>query len=174
MATRKLAIVALGNRNSGKSSTWYELFGRTIRTGVKRLSVADTKMLVHVRNSSFEEYGDEIEKYFEVFVRNASFEEYGDEVDEYFGEHIPEIVFCSVQYKEKGIRTISWFRDHGYYIYIQWLNPGHRDAAEYTDDLNFESTFAPYGQFHKVSGKDRVDRIVAIREFLKNWNSSQK
>jgi hypothetical protein len=31
--TDKLVVAVLGNRNAGKSLTWNELFGRTVRTG---------------------------------------------------------------------------------------------------------------------------------------------
>jgi hypothetical protein len=104
---------------------------------------------IYVKNSSHEEAGTEIEE--DVFVRNASFEEYGDEVEEYFVNGLPKIVFCSVQYIEKGKRTIKWFEDNGYYLYIQWLNPGYHYGAEYEDYLSFKDEFTQSGVFRQQS-----------------------
>jgi len=165
---QKLVIIALGNKNSGKSNTWYEIFGRVIRTGMKKLILNKKDIEIFVRNASFEEMGDEIQD--DVFVRNASFEEYGDEVEDVFNlNHKPNIVFCSVQYTEKGIRTINWFKDNGYYLYIQWLNPGYHDKEEYSDFLEFEKKFGNQGKFTKCSGKEKVTRIYAIKQFLYTW-----
>jgi hypothetical protein len=168
MNNRKLAVIALGKRNSGKSNTWYEIFGRTIRTGWKHLNNAK----IYVRNSSYEEAGDEIED--DVFVRNASFEEWGDEAEDYFDKNaLPKTIFCSVQYTEKGIRTINWFKDNGYYLYIQWLNPGYYYQEEYSDFLEFENFFGPYGKFTKHSGKEKTGRVGEIIDFLHTWLSKK-
>src|SRR5690348_2802024 len=120
---KKLAVIVLGKRNAGKSSTWYEIFGRKIRTGRKQLTIDKIKNEIFVKNSSFEETGDEIDEY--IFVKNSSFEEDGNDVEDFFSEDQPPIIFCSVQYIEKGVETINWFKAQGYYLYIQWLNPGY-------------------------------------------------
>ena len=165
---QKLAIIALGKSNSGKSNTWYEIFGRTIRTGWKRLYFESKMQEVFVRNASFEEAGDEIAK--DIFVRNASFEEYGDEVEDFFDwAELPDIVFCSVQYIEKGIRTINWFKDNGYFLYIQWLNPGYRYENKYPDFLGFEAKFKDYGFFVQHTGKEKTKRVEEIKQFLGQW-----
>lgn len=170
MAQQKLAIIALGKQNAGKSNTWYELFGKTIRTGWKRLVLNMQPAEVYVRNSSYEEAGSNIEE--DVFVRNSSFEEWGDEIEDYFGaDDLPDIMFCSVQYIEKGLRTITWFRDNGYYLYIQWLNPGYYGKAEYDDTLGFEHTFSKHGTFVKCTGKEKTERAEQIRQFLVDWVS---
>lgn len=164
----KLAVIALGKRNAGKSNTWYELLGRVIRTGYKKIVINKKDIEVFVRNSSFEESGDEISK--NVFVRNASFEEAGDEVEDFFDmDVLPGIIFCSVQYTEKGIRTIEWFKNNGYYLYIHWLNPGYFDNNEYSDHLEFETKFNKYGEFKRQSGKEKKNRIYGIRTFLYSW-----
>lgn len=137
---KKLAVIALGNRNAGKSSTWYELFGRVIRSGWKTLQINNEEVRSFVKNSSFEETGQEITE--NVFVRNASFDEYGDDVEDYFGtDDLYNFVFCSVQYTEKGLRNIQYFKDNGYTLYIQWLNPGYHDRndAKHIDVLGFEN-----------------------------------
>ncbi|MBI1289200.1 MAG: hypothetical protein GC178_16660 [Flavobacteriales bacterium] len=168
MESQKLAIIVLGKPNSGKSTTWYSLFGRTIRTGWKRLDIDGEEIEGFVKNSSFEEMGQEISM--DVFVRNASFEEYGDEVETYFNDGLPNVVFCSVQYIEKGVRTIEWFKNQGYFLYIQWLNPGYRLQIEYDDFLRMQERFEAYGRFQKVSGKESgVERVRDIRTFLASW-----
>jgi len=175
MSSKKLAIIALGKRNAGKSNTWYEIFGRVIRSGLKRLSLNGKKMLVSVKNSSFEESGDEIEGYFDVFVINASNEESGYEIEDYLDvNNLPSIVFCSVQYVEDGLKTIDWFKDHEYYLYIQWINPGHHDHTEYNDYLEFERRFHSSGTFTKCSGKEKAQRGMAIVQFLSQWIKSNK
>jgi hypothetical protein len=167
-ANQKLAVIVLGKGNSGKSSTWYEIFGRVIRTGWKTLKLNSKTLKIFVKNSSFEETGMEIEE--EVFVRNASFEEYGDEIEGYLDQNnLPMIIFCSVQYKEKGLRTIQWFKDHGYYLYIQWLNPGYNYVNGYSDFLGFEKQFSNYGFFEQHTGKENVLRAIAIKKFLYSW-----
>ena len=171
--TKKVVIIALGKPNSGKSNTWYEIFKRTIRTGWKRLTLLNTELEIFVKNSSFEETKKEIN--IDVFIRNASFEEYGDEVIDFFDlDNLPKIIFCSVQYTEKGIRTINWFKDNGYYLYIQWLNPGYTHKVAYSDFLSFESKFKEFGEFHKISGKEKINRTTAIKRFLIKWITSNK
>ena len=168
MDNQKLAIIILGNRNSGKSNTFYELFGRTIKTGWKQLQIDGKNLTLFVKNSSFEEMGEVIDK--EVFVRNSSFEERKEEADKFFDKvGLPRIVLCAVQYKEKGLDTIEFFKRNGYYIYIQWLNPGFRDNIEYEDFLKFEERFSSSGQFHKVSGKEKTKRVEQIKQFLIGW-----
>ncbi len=165
MDNKKLAILVLGKPNSGKSKTWYSIFNRTIRTGWKKLMISNNELNVFVKNSSFEETGKEIK--IDVFVRNASFEESRDEANEFFDiNNLPEIVFCSVQYIENGIKTINWFKENGYYLYIQWLNPGFKHSVEYIDYLEFERKFKNFGEFHKVTGKENINRVLEIKKFL--------
>lgn len=172
---KKLAVIVLGERNSGKSKTWYELFGRKIKTGKKKIQLKSLIIPLFVRNSSFEEMGIDIYKYFEVFVRNSSFEEIGIDAADFFDtKDLPQIVLCSVQYVEKGITTINWFKENGYYLYIQWLNPGHSDEETYPDDLEFEKKFSSSGIFIKCSGKETDDRVNKIKEFLSDWVYNSK
>jgi hypothetical protein len=168
MNSKKLAVLILGNRNSGKSNTFYDFFGRTIRTGYKRFKLEGKELGVFVKNSSFEEMGQTIDD--DIFVRNASFEEWGDEAEDYFDlNNLPKLVFCAVQYKEKGLKTIEYFKKQGYYLYIQWLNPGFKDSQEYKDFLKFEENFSKYGEFHKVSGREKFNRVNEIKQFLVDW-----
>ncbi len=164
---KKIAIIALGKPNSGKSTTWYTIFGRKIRTGWKKLKLNSIEKTIFVKNSSFEEMGKEID--IKIFVRNASFEEYGDNIESSKISNLkPNIVFCSVQYTKKGLKTIDWFKKNDYYLYIQWLNPGYKQKTIYSDNLNFEKQFSNYGEFHKVSGKETTERVKNILNFLNN------
>jgi len=168
MKKQKLAIIVLGKPNSGKSQTWYEIFSRRIRSGWKKLKLGKTKAEIYEKNSSFEEMKQKIN--IDIFVRNASFEEYGDNVEDYFkGKKIPDIVFCSVQYIEKGIKTIDWFREQGYYLYIQWLNPGYKHKYASDDELKFKEKFESFGEFHERTGKEIKKRTNEIKNFLINW-----
>lgn len=172
--SKKLVVIALGNRNAGKSNTWYELFGRVIRSGWKKLHIDGEEIKSFVKNSSFEETGEEIDE--DVFVRNASFDEYGDDVEDYFGnDHLYSMIFCSVQYTEKGLKTISYFKDKGYFIYIQWINPGYHDRNDVVleDHLGFANSFKNHGEFHIASGKEKVKRVRAVKEFLVKWLSKK-
>jgi len=168
MNKKKLAIITLGRPNSGKSSTWYEFFGKVIRTGWKTIYINKQKLEIYVRNSSFEETNDEIG--IDIFVRNSSFEEYGDEPETFFDDdNLPEILFCSVQYIKKGICTIQWLVDHGYSLYIQWLNPGFKDATKYDDFLKFEEAFSMHGIFLTESGKEKANRLKKVNDYLAKW-----
>ncbi len=162
---QKLAVIVLGQAASGKSRTWFDLFGKRINSGYKSLVLNSKTFDVYLKNTSFEETGQEIDLH--VFVKNTSFEESQDEIENYFDENsLPNIIFCSVQYKEHGIKTINWFKDNGYYLYIQWLNPGYTHKKQYDDFRGFKKLFSSYGVFKKVSGKEKINRINDIRMFL--------
>jgi hypothetical protein len=167
---RKIAIIALGKPHAGKSTTWYEIFGRTIRSGVKQLDLDGRNLTVRVKNASFEESDDEIETYFAVLVINASNEESGKKIEDYLDVNdLPWIVFCSVQYIKDGLMTIDWFWEHGYYLYIQWINPGYHDERPYDDFLELEKRYGSSGKFKRRSGKEKKERAAAIVEFLRAW-----
>ena len=144
---KKIAIIALGKPNSGKSSTWYEIFERRIYTGYKILKLKNFQLNIYVQNTSFEENKGKIS-------------------ESPISKEFPSIVFCSVQYNEEGINTIEWFQKEEYYLYIQWLNPGYKYDDSYEDFLGIEEKFKKYGEFHKVSGKEKTDRVTKIKDFL--------
>jgi hypothetical protein len=108
-----LAVTILGNRNSGKSTTWNQLFGRTVRTGteLKRL---------YLRKK----------EYVEVFLVSGSPEERQTYVGEIIGQKRPRIILCSMQYRSDVIQTIQFFADNRYSIFSHWLNPGYSDENE--------------------------------------------
>lgn len=92
-----LVIAVLGNRNSGKSTTWNELFGRTVRTGsqMRRLDLTATE-------------------YVEVFLVSGSPEERETYVGEIIGTQTPRIVLCSMQYRADVTQTIDFF-------FVAWI-----------------------------------------------------
>lgn len=171
---QKIAIIALGKRNAGKSNTWYQIFGRKIRSGSKQLTFNGMKFKVEVKNGSFEETEDDIATYFNVFVINGSNEETGKQVEDHLDvDNLPTIVFCSVQYIKEGQKTIDWFRDHGYFLYIQWINPGYSHSA-YADYLEMEKRYSASGIFSQWSGKEKEDRATDILLFLCRWLRKNK
>ncbi len=167
MDNAKVVILILGKQNSGKSTTWYEFFERDVRTGWKKFHVLHNKIKFFNSKSSLKENPEAIEV--NVFLRNASFEEYKDDISKSKDlAKLPKMVFCSVQYSQEGFKTINWFKENGYYLYIQWLNPGFKDKTAYTDDLNFKK-IGEFGEFHKVSGKEKSNRTSEIQKFVVNW-----
>lgn len=108
-----LVIGLLGHRNSGKSSTWNELFQRTVKTGTEIRRLYLTKS-----------------KYIEVFLVSGSPEERYTYVGELIGDLKPRIILCSMQYITDVSQTINFFVDNDYFLYIQWLNPGYNDQNE--------------------------------------------
>ena len=154
----KIAITVLGNRNSGKSTTWNTLFGETVRTGI------------HLRHLYLTET-----EYIEVFLVSGSPEEREIYVGEIVGEQRPSVILCSIQYREDVTQTINFFRDNDYSIYTQWLNPGYHDGALQADVLGLIS----YLLYRDVMVSIRDGRIAPeprvqeIRDFLYGWAKSR-
>lgn len=86
----RLAVVVLGNRNSGKSSTWNRLFDDTVKTGKYQ------RWLFLNKAQSVE-----------VFVVSGSPEERGLEVDSILPEPLPGQVLCSAQCREDVLETFK-------------------------------------------------------------------
>lgn len=111
---KKLAVIALGNKNSGKSHTWYNLFGQKVVTGK------------YIRPLYFNS-----SEYTNVYLLNGSMEERRKNIKD---ELIPcDILLCSVQYSPKGKQTIEYLHQQGFQILVYWLNPGCYDKDKYTD-----------------------------------------
>lgn len=80
------------------------------------------------------------------------------------------IVLCSMQYTQ-DFRTLDYFRDRGFSLYIQWLNPGHMDAetVQYNSGLRDEILSAQ-STFSIRDGKiDPKSRVSELREFIYGW-----
>lgn len=155
-----LAITVLGNRNSGKSTTWNSLFERKVRTGteIRRLFLRERE-------------------YVEVFLVSGSPEERETYVGKIIGEQKPRIVLCSMQYRADVTQTIQFFSDNNYSIFCHWLNPGYFDPNEIAipDDLELMKYLLSLNSIVGIrNGKSEVaSRVNEIRDFIYGWASSR-
>lgn len=155
-----LLVAVIGNRKSGKSYTWNELFGREVRTG------SQTRFLNLSEN-----------EYVSVFLISGSPEERGIDVEDIITVENPRIVLCSFQYVEKAKNNLKYFMNKDYFIFAQWLNPGYKDSDFIDDSLNFvdyiifQKTDSLFGLRNgKVSAKSRVQEI---KDFIYGWAKSR-
>lgn len=155
-----LVIGVIGHRNSGKSTTWYDLFETKVRTGsqIRRINLTDSE-------------------YIEVFLVSGSPEERELYVGDIIGNQKPRIVLCSMQYISNVVDTINFFADNDYFLYMQWLNPGHYDqnnvpCADYLGIANMllslDSTLSIRNG--KLNTNDRVQEII---DYLYGWAKSR-
>lgn len=154
----RLFVSVLGNRNSGKSSTWNELFGAEVRTGKKpRLLPLGGGQCV------------------EVFLISGSFEERQIYAGEVLDNQDCRIVLCSVQYIEEGRDTFTYAFENQFQLFAQWLNPGYEDQGECFD----RHGFIPWilGQGGTVSLRDgRIPvkpRAEELRQFIDGWATAR-
>jgi hypothetical protein len=152
--SRNLVIAVIGNRNSGKSSTWYTLFGRTVHTGTKM-----RKLFLR---------GNE---YVDVFLVSGSPEERKMEIEEIVPAHDPRIVLCSMQYQEHIFETIDYFTERDYFLFAHWLNPGYSDDSYNQDSLGLiHRLLAEESLLGVRNGKvDYSNRVKEIRDFIYGW-----
>lgn len=150
----RLLVAVLGNRNSGKSTTWNRLFEATVKTGKYKRS------LYLNRAQSVE-----------VFLVSGSPEEREIEVGDILIEPLPQIVLCSTQYREDVTETFNYFFAKGYEVFIQWLNPGHSDPEQYHDKLGFQGYLLYKGATLQVrDGRvDPMPRVKELRQFILGW-----
>lgn len=151
-----LVVSILGHRDSGKSTTWNNLFERTVRTGtdVRRLYLRPNE-------------------YIEVFLVSGSPEERETYVGEIIGSHRPRIVLCSMQYRQDVTTTIDFFIENEYSIYCQWLNPGYCDPFDIQmfDGLGLMNYLLSHNSTVTIqNGKETANRRVQmIKEFIYGW-----
>ena len=154
----KIVISVLGNRNSGKSTTWNTLFGSTVKTGIysRRLYLTATE-------------------YVEVFLVSGSPEERDLYVGDIVGEQAPRIILCSIQYRADVTKTIDYFCQHDYSVYTQWLNPGFSDSARQPDTLSLMSYLLDHDAI--VSIRDGAiapaPRVQELSDFIYGWARSR-
>lgn len=155
----RIVVSVLGNRNSGKSTTWNTLFSRTVRTGmqIRRLHFNTTE-------------------YIEVFLVSGSPEERETYVGDIIGQQTPRIILCSIQYRADVTQTIDYFLQHGYSIYTQWLNPGFSDSGGRQPDT---LSLVPYLLDHGAVLSIRegtvapTPRVQELSDFLYGWAHSR-
>lgn len=155
-----LVIGILGHRNSGKSTTWYDLFEYEVRTGsqIRRLNLTDSE-------------------YIEVFLVSGSPEERELYVGDIIGNKKPRIVLCSMQYISNVNDTINFFVDNDYFLNIQWLNPGYSDQNNiaHSDYLGIANLLLSLDSTLSVrNGKlNTTPRIQEIVDYLYGWAKSR-
>ncbi|MGH7099179.1 MAG: hypothetical protein ACREE4_16185 [Stellaceae bacterium] len=150
----RLLIGVLGNRNSGKSTTWNTLFGATVRTGR------------HSRPLALR-----LGECVEVFLASGSPEERELYVGDIVGETNARIILCSLQYRKGVASSFGYFIENGFFIYLQWLNPGYSDPGENFDRLGIVNQIlsVPSVVSMRDGRADPAARIQEIREFIYGW-----
>jgi hypothetical protein len=152
----KLLIAVLGNRNSGKSKTWNMLFGSTVKTGTQLRYL----------------YLNKAQWVDDVFLVSGSSEERGLPIEDIIPKDLsPTIVLCSVQYREGMESTFDYFFNHGYDVFVQWLNPGYSDESVYVDKLNAVDWLLSRGSvLAKRNGQHPIEsRVEEIRRQILGW-----
>lgn len=152
--SERLFVGVLGHRNSGKTSTWNELFGGKVRTGKKPRTL--------------ELYGGEC---VEVFLVSGSFEERELYAGDVLKDQSCRIVLCSIQYTEAARHTLNYVIEEEFDLFIQWLNPGYSDTGEAFDRLGLTSWLL--GHDATISMRDGQTslkpRVEEIRQFVHGW-----
>jgi hypothetical protein len=152
--TDRLFIGVLGNRNSGKSTTWNTLFGTEVRTGQypRRLDVNGHESV-------------------EVFLISGSPEERKLYAGDILKGQNCRIILCSIQYSEDVRRTLNYAVGEGFDLFVQWLNPGCNDTGENYDSLGLVSWLLAHGATISMrNGKTPPgSRMEEIRQFIQGW-----
>ncbi len=150
----RLFVGVLGHRRSGKSHTWNTLFGTTVKTG-------GSSRLLELRSNEC----------VEVFLVSGSPEERNLYAGDILKNKKARIVLCSMQYVEHVADTINYAIGEGFWIYIQWLNPGHDDPTAYPDYLGVGNRLLFSGATITVrSGHDNArSRVNELRELIYGW-----
>lgn len=155
-----IVIAILGHRNSGKSSTWYELFQDQVKTGSRLRRLYLTKS-----------------EYIEVFLISGSPEERNKFIGDILGDLRPRILLLSMQYVAEVDLTLNFLAENNYSLYIQWLNPGYNDPFEipYTDYLGIANKLLFLDSTLSVrDGKKQLNaRVKEICEYLYGWAISR-
>ena len=150
-----LLVAILGNRNSGKSTTWNTLFDKSVRTGK-----SERRLHLNCAQSV------------DVFLVNGSPEEKKKEVSSLLPKTLPQIVLCSTQYREGVTDTFEYFFKNDYEVFVQWLNPGYKDSEEYSDQLSLKDYLLNKGATLQVrDGKINppVSRVKDIHQYILGW-----
>lgn len=155
----RIVFVVMAHRHSGKSTTWYDLFGSNVSKGWKRL----------VFNK---------EEFAWAYVLSASSEEKGVSLSSRLGNERPPILLVSIQYIQSGYDSFNFLIEEGYDVRCIWLNPGFKDASKKPefDHLGMIPYLLSRGATLAVkSGKGKTkERVAAIRETIYGWASSRQ
>ena len=150
----RLLVSVLGNRHTGKTTTWHTLFGASVNTGKH-----ERKLYL---NSA---------QWVRVFLVSGSPEERKMPIQTMLRGKLPQIVLCSTQYRTTVKSTFDHFFRNDYEVFAQWLNPGHGEAKEYTDDLGLGAYLLDKGATLQIrDGRiDPAARVKELRQFILGW-----
>ncbi|PWE81487.1 hypothetical protein XF30_03430 [Bradyrhizobium sp. SUTN9-2] len=155
----RLFVSVLGHRNSGKSHTWNELFGRTVRT-------SGSSRFLELRPNEC----------VEVFLISGSNEERDQYAGDVLRDQTARVVLCSMQYVDRVSSTVAYVLQEEFQMYVQWLNPGYSDTSAYPDYLGIGNRLLhAHATIAVRSGKDdAVSRVRELREFIYGWAAFRK
>ena len=166
----KLAVCVLGFPNSGKSETWYSLFGTKVKRGKD-----ERDLLV------FEGGSPLIKEYVKVFLINGSPQENGEFIKKMLPKHLPNIVLCSLQYVEgpdfvEGMfGSLDWLHKNGYFLFVLWLCPSYKNRYPYLDDLGLSQKIHRYHNCllgRRDGNHNPEGRAEEIRAYIHGWAKS--
>lgn len=155
----KLVVAVLGTRNSGKSRTWNSLFGADEEGGTVRTGKNERHLYLNAAD------------WVDVFLVSGSAEERQVFIGKIVPKQLPNIVLCSMQYREDVMETLDFFAEHRYDIFVVWLNPGYHDEHRYDDDLDVIQRLLRKGAcIIQRSGKDDPgSRCREIKQLIYGW-----
>lgn len=86
-------------------------------------------------------------------------------------DKLPQIVLCSTQYRATVKSTFDHFFRNDYEVLAQWLNPGHGEAKEYSDNLGLGAYLLNKGATLQIrDGRiDPAARVKELRQFILGW-----
>ncbi len=150
----RLFIAILGHQKSGKSTTWDTLFGRTVKTG-------KNKRLLELKKGEC----------VEVFLVSGSPQERDIYTKDILDDQDSRIVLCSIQYSRDALDTFDYVVEHGYDLFVQWLNPGYKDKKSYFDRLGYANLLLALNATLAIRDgtKRPQSRVHEIREFIYGW-----
>lgn len=150
----RLLVGILGNRNSGKSTTWNTLFGRVVRRGSNphQLELRPGECV-------------------ETFLISGSFEERREYAGDILDNQNSRIVLCSMQYTDDVHQTLNYLIQNDFFLYIQWLNPGYHDPGEVWDRIGLINQILSVPSVVSLrNGKVNAQpRVQELREFIYGW-----
>jgi len=150
----RLLVSVLGNRHTGKTTTWHTLFGAPVNTGKH-----ERKLYLNAA------------QWIKVFLVSGSPEERKMPIQTMLAGKFPQIVLCSTQYRASVKSTYNHFFGNDYEAFVQWLNPGHGELGRNPDSLGLGDYLLDNGATLQIRD-GRIDphpRVKELRQFLLGW-----
>lgn len=182
----RLFVAVVGDRNSGKSTTWNTLFDETVKTGkkVRRLSLTPSRWAaVRLANESelvdHERPDSDGNGEVSVFLISGSNEEKRRYAQEVLENVDCRIVLCSVQYAEEAFeRTWDFVFESVFAIYAQWLNPGHDGKAVFDGHGLMNRLLAHQAVISIRDGRNGKaileERVEELRQYIHGWAAARQ